>query len=63
MGPYGVDRTVHSMDFTDCENGLGEYSTVYQFLKKVRDELQDSFQQKYNSLATRKTTKITCDTH
>ncbi|XP_019747856.1 syntaxin-binding protein 4 isoform X2 [Hippocampus comes] len=23
MGPYGVDRTVHSMDFTDCENGLG----------------------------------------
>uniref|UniRef100_A0A3Q3DJG6 Si:dkeyp-72e1.9 n=1 Tax=Hippocampus comes TaxID=109280 RepID=A0A3Q3DJG6_HIPCM len=22
MGPYGVDRTVHSMDFTDCENGL-----------------------------------------
>ncbi|XP_061555737.1 syntaxin-binding protein 4 isoform X3 [Phycodurus eques] len=23
MGSYGVDRTVHSMDFTDCENGLG----------------------------------------
>ncbi|XP_051570800.1 syntaxin-binding protein 4-like isoform X3 [Myxocyprinus asiaticus] len=23
MGPYGVDRAVHSMDFTDCENGLG----------------------------------------
>ncbi|XP_057673871.1 syntaxin-binding protein 4 isoform X2 [Corythoichthys intestinalis] len=23
MGPYGVDRTVHSLDFTDCENGLG----------------------------------------
>ncbi|XP_051987360.1 syntaxin-binding protein 4-like isoform X1 [Xyrauchen texanus] len=23
MGPYGVDRAVHSIDFTDCENGLG----------------------------------------
>ncbi|XP_061837689.1 syntaxin-binding protein 4 isoform X2 [Nerophis lumbriciformis] len=23
MGPYGADRTVHSMDFSDCENGLG----------------------------------------
>nr|XP_057905383.1 syntaxin-binding protein 4 isoform X1 [Doryrhamphus excisus] len=23
MGPYGADRSVHSMDFTDCENGLG----------------------------------------
>lgn len=23
MGPYGVDRAVHSMEFTDCENGLG----------------------------------------
>ncbi|XP_029102740.1 syntaxin-binding protein 4-like [Scleropages formosus] len=23
MGPYGVDRSVHSMEFTDCENGLG----------------------------------------
>ncbi|XP_077591582.1 syntaxin-binding protein 4 isoform X2 [Stigmatopora nigra] len=23
MGPYGVDRAVHSLDFTDCENGLG----------------------------------------
>ncbi|KAJ8374147.1 hypothetical protein SKAU_G00047270 [Synaphobranchus kaupii] len=23
MGPHGVDRAVHSMDFTDCENGLG----------------------------------------
>ncbi|XP_051789572.1 syntaxin-binding protein 4 isoform X2 [Erpetoichthys calabaricus] len=23
MGPYGVDRAVHSMHFTDCENGLG----------------------------------------
>uniref|UniRef100_A0A3Q1FZ15 Si:dkeyp-72e1.9 n=1 Tax=Acanthochromis polyacanthus TaxID=80966 RepID=A0A3Q1FZ15_9TELE len=22
MGPYGVDRAVHSMEFTDCENGL-----------------------------------------
>lgn len=24
MGPYGVDRAVHSMEFTDCENGLGK---------------------------------------
>ncbi|XP_035387724.1 syntaxin-binding protein 4 isoform X2 [Electrophorus electricus] len=23
MGPYGIDRAVHSMEFTDCENGLG----------------------------------------
>ncbi|XP_028311204.1 syntaxin-binding protein 4 isoform X2 [Gouania willdenowi] len=23
MGPYGVDRAVHSMEFADCENGLG----------------------------------------
>ncbi|XP_029135248.1 syntaxin-binding protein 4 isoform X6 [Labrus bergylta] len=23
MGPYGVDRAVHSIEFTDCENGLG----------------------------------------
>ncbi|XP_035258696.1 syntaxin-binding protein 4 isoform X2 [Anguilla anguilla] len=23
MGPYGVDRSVHSLEFTDCENGLG----------------------------------------
>ncbi|XP_015215260.1 syntaxin-binding protein 4 isoform X2 [Lepisosteus oculatus] len=23
MGPYGVDRAVHALDFTDCENGLG----------------------------------------
>ncbi|KAJ8391855.1 hypothetical protein AAFF_G00084710 [Aldrovandia affinis] len=23
MGPYGVDRAVHSVEFTDCENGLG----------------------------------------
>ncbi|KAK5913298.1 hypothetical protein CgunFtcFv8_007842 [Champsocephalus gunnari] len=23
MGPFGVDRAVHSMEFTDCENGLG----------------------------------------
>ncbi|XP_055048585.2 syntaxin-binding protein 4 isoform X2 [Misgurnus anguillicaudatus] len=23
MGPYGVDRSVHSIEFTDCENGLG----------------------------------------
>lgn len=23
MGPYGVDRAVHSMEFNDCENGLG----------------------------------------
>ncbi|XP_048871744.1 syntaxin-binding protein 4-like isoform X2 [Brienomyrus brachyistius] len=23
MGPYGSDRTVYSMEFTDCENGLG----------------------------------------
>ncbi|XP_041086144.1 syntaxin-binding protein 4 isoform X1 [Polyodon spathula] len=23
MGPYGADRIVHSIDFTDCENGLG----------------------------------------
>ncbi|XP_058851669.1 syntaxin-binding protein 4 isoform X1 [Acipenser ruthenus] len=23
MGPYGADRAAHSMDFTDCENGLG----------------------------------------
>ncbi|KAM3597363.1 uncharacterized protein V6R79_003590 [Siganus canaliculatus] len=23
MGPYGVDRAVHSLEFTDCENGLG----------------------------------------
>nr|XP_020463989.1 syntaxin-binding protein 4-like isoform X2 [Monopterus albus] len=23
MGPYIVDRAVHSMEFTDCENGLG----------------------------------------
>uniref|UniRef100_A0A3Q3EMK7 Si:dkeyp-72e1.9 n=1 Tax=Labrus bergylta TaxID=56723 RepID=A0A3Q3EMK7_9LABR len=22
MGPYGVDRAVHSIEFTDCENGL-----------------------------------------
>lgn len=26
MGPYGVDRAVHSLEFTDCENGLGKYS-------------------------------------
>lgn len=25
MGPYGVDRAVHSLEFTDCENGLGKY--------------------------------------
>lgn len=25
MGPYGVDRAVHLMQFSDCENGLGEY--------------------------------------
>lgn len=24
MGPYGVDRAVHSMEFAECENGLGE---------------------------------------
>ncbi|XP_048465630.1 syntaxin-binding protein 4 [Rhincodon typus] len=23
LGPYGVDRRVHCVDFTDCENGLG----------------------------------------
>ncbi|XP_031672192.1 syntaxin-binding protein 4-like isoform X5 [Oncorhynchus kisutch] len=23
MGPYGVDRAVHEIEFTDCENGLG----------------------------------------
>ncbi|KAL4659010.1 syntaxin-binding protein 4-like [Arapaima gigas] len=23
MGPYGIDRTVHTTEFTDCENGLG----------------------------------------
>ncbi|KAA0705558.1 Syntaxin-binding protein 4 [Triplophysa tibetana] len=23
MGPYGVDRAAHSMEFIDCENGLG----------------------------------------
>nr|XP_014348194.1 PREDICTED: partitioning defective 3 homolog [Latimeria chalumnae] len=23
MGPYGLDRAVHCMEFTDCENGLG----------------------------------------
>ncbi|XP_069762210.1 syntaxin-binding protein 4 [Narcine bancroftii] len=23
LGPYGVDRRVHCLDFTDCENGLG----------------------------------------
>lgn len=23
MGPYGVDRAVHSLEFIDCENGLG----------------------------------------
>ncbi|KAG7334696.1 hypothetical protein KOW79_001292 [Hemibagrus wyckioides] len=23
MGPYGVDRAVHLMQFSDCENGLG----------------------------------------
>ncbi|KAF6732820.1 Syntaxin-binding protein 4 [Oryzias melastigma] len=23
MGPYGVDRAVHSIEFTECENGLG----------------------------------------
>ncbi|XP_061079335.1 syntaxin-binding protein 4 [Conger conger] len=23
MGPHGVDRAVYSMDFADCENGLG----------------------------------------
>ncbi|KAL0993560.1 hypothetical protein UPYG_G00109770 [Umbra pygmaea] len=23
MGPYGLDRAVHEMEFTDCENGLG----------------------------------------
>ncbi|XP_018599734.2 syntaxin-binding protein 4 [Scleropages formosus] len=23
MGPYGIDRTVHNLEFTDCENGLG----------------------------------------
>lgn len=26
MGPYGVDRAVHSLEFTDCENGLGKSS-------------------------------------
>lgn len=24
MGPYGVDRAVHSIEFKDCENGLGK---------------------------------------
>lgn len=28
MGPYGVDRAVHSLEFTDCENGLGELICV-----------------------------------
>ncbi|KAF5894765.1 syntaxin-binding protein 4-like isoform X2 [Clarias magur] len=23
MGPYGLDRAVHLMQFSDCENGLG----------------------------------------
>ncbi|XP_078415167.1 syntaxin-binding protein 4 isoform X2 [Cetorhinus maximus] len=23
LGPYGIDRRVHCVDFTDCENGLG----------------------------------------
>ncbi|KAJ0000667.1 hypothetical protein NQD34_005687 [Periophthalmus magnuspinnatus] len=23
MGPYGVDRAVHSLEFNECENGLG----------------------------------------
>lgn len=30
MGPYGVDRAVHSMEFTDCENGLGK--SFFSFL-------------------------------
>lgn len=29
MGPYGVDRAVYSMEFTDCENGLGEYADFF----------------------------------
>lgn len=32
MGPYGVDRAVHSMEFTDCENGLGKHSCYLQQL-------------------------------
>ncbi|KAJ6659809.1 hypothetical protein lerEdw1_018525 [Lerista edwardsae] len=27
MGPYGMDRTVHCIDFYDCANGLGEYAS------------------------------------
>lgn len=29
MGPYGVDRAVHSMEFTDCENGLGKFVLLH----------------------------------
>lgn len=31
MGPHGVDRAVHSMEFTDCENGLGKCLLTYSF--------------------------------
>ncbi len=29
MGPYGADRAVHSIEFTDCENGLGKCHLTY----------------------------------
>lgn len=32
MGPYGVDRAVHSMEFIDCENGLGKSIIIPVFI-------------------------------
>ncbi|XP_015255169.1 PREDICTED: syntaxin-binding protein 4-like [Cyprinodon variegatus] len=39
MGPYGVDRAVHSMEFTDCENGLGNLLPGDQILEVNGDSL------------------------
>ena len=29
MGPYGVDRAVHALEFNECENGLGKLSVSF----------------------------------
>jgi hypothetical protein len=32
MGPYGVDRAVHALEFNECENGLGKLSASFVFV-------------------------------
>ncbi|CAG00800.1 unnamed protein product [Tetraodon nigroviridis] len=40
MGPYGVDRAVHSLEFTDCENGLGKSPRRGNFFRQRGREIQ-----------------------